>query len=771
MADIYSSIAPAAEIVLKGVSYFYARRTPEGRICAISGDGRMLMLPDPETGIPGMPTADMLRAAQTGRQLFFRSEPLEDEVRAAARAECPATGEAFTDDWARLRKKVTGLWDRIPDGEKPFMSDDGLTDWLKAELGEAEIIERYGKVPCGATLRKWINTRGRKGDRRPADAGSRSGKVRRRRKIDPLGIAIIQLHAIACANKRGRSARSAHKLMKRDIAKANRGQPIMINGVEFDYDRPEHTVKGCGRTIFQREVLKARNALSDKEALGPKAPQALWKGAGPTKEPVRYLEVVEQDDTPFPIYFVVDPVRGVVCGLPTTVFSMDVFTRCFVGWDTSFDPPSHATWMRAVAHGAEPKEVPERFRGEFDGLADIYGHVGCYLYDNALQNIAKAVEDAGGDLCQEVRVAGEEQPTHKVHVERGHQTVQSLMAEAPGSSFDVSLMRKFGYDPEKHAVVTLQWWRMALAEAIATYHTTPHDGLGGRCPLDLWEEQVALHGHDQVGDLDQFIRAIGDVHYLTLDKSGVDLPYGLTYADPDIVRDLLADCASHFGTPSDTVNPSFRVKVKSFPDELGFVSIFNPLTRRLVDVPCTRRRYAAGLQLWIHLRVQDHVADKRIAFATEDQMEAAKTGLIDILSNASPQATAADRRTMMRALDSSAVQRRIGDSLRLMRVRPSPTGMENEVRHEMRMGTRRDATIEPERRQRGADSLDPRDAGKPRKANANTRTAPKRDDTGRANRPPADRVRRGARPATAAVSGKKPATARTAAAPAWKAFK
>jgi hypothetical protein len=128
---------------------------------------------------------------------------------------------------------------------------------------------------------------------------------------------------------------------------------------------------------------------------------------------------------------------------------------------------------------------------------------------------------------------------------------------------------------------------------------------------------------------------------------------------------------------------------------------------------------------------------------------------------------------MMRALDSSAVQRRIGDSLRLMRVRPSPTGMENEVRHEMRMGTRRDATIEPERRQRGADSLDPRDAGKPRKAKPKAGSKPKDGVVAGANSAgrQRDRDRRGGAQRAAASPGKTAVTARTAAAPPWKAFK
>lgn len=714
--DRYASLPIGTELIYESGSFFTTRSTPDGRYMAMSSSGAMLLIPDPETGIPSFPTVSMLNDAQREHRLFIRSDPLDNPVRAAARAEGKTPAEVIADDHdAPSRKSFLRAWDAMSDEEKPMRTNDGLPAFAATVFGP----NADGSGKAGSTYRCWINERGRAGNRRMSDMESRSGKVPRRRKIHPVVLAIAKLHALGVAKRaKRRSFKTGYILFERDVARANKGQAIDIDGITVDYERQSSPLKPFGREIFRLECHRAKSKDTDKAAWGEKGARAIYRGGGKAKEPSRFLEIVEQDDTPFPKWFIIDLEKRVPVGEPTAVFTMDVFSRAIIGWDVSYESPSISTWMRALSHSVMPKEIPLRFRESHPGLADIGGFItGCALYDNALQYISKAVEDAGGDLCHEVRLAGEGEATHKNHVERAHQTVQTMMRELPGTTFDIALMRKYGYNPVVHTLVTIEEFRAVLAEAIATYHTTPSDALNGRTPLDVWQEQIRLYGLGEAKDVDQFLRAIGDIDYYTFGRSGTEID-GLTYSNDDGDdpgnSSLLADLGSKLGPSKDPANPRFEVKVKSYPNDLGFISVWNPQTRRYVDIPCTRQRYAAGKPKWLHERIKDHAALVGKSFITEDQMLEIQAGFIDIIGSTAPEASARERRTMAKVIDAPNVRRYLGDALNVIRVKPSPSGLENIVQHDLRSETRKDDMVKMPRSKRGGANVerDRRDTGK-----------------------------------------------------------
>ena len=728
--DLYASLAAGTELVYENHSYFLTVRTPDKRFMAMSSGGVILAMPDPHTGIPVFPTVAMMRRAHMDGKLFIRSDPIGNPVRDDARREETTPNEVETlDSWAPLRRKVTRAWDLEPDDVKPMLSDDGLLAWLGEVFDLKEIKARHGRVPCGATMRTWIKWRGRKGDRRMVDMQNRSGKVRRARRFHEGVIAIARLHGLARAKRSGRTFKQAYSLFKRDVAKFNAGQEVVIDGQRIDLPSPNKTQDPFAREIYRLECHRAKSAETTAAVWGAKGRRAEYGGGGKAKEPTRFLEIVEQDDTPFPKWFVIDAERRVPVGPATVTFTMDVFTRCFVGWDVTYENPSLSSWMRSIAHCASPKTIPERFRADFPELADVCGYItGAMLYDNALQNVAKAVEDAGGDLCHEVRLAGEGVATHKAHVERGHQTVISLMGEVPGSTFSIPQMRKYGYDPAKHVIVTIEEFRILLAEAIALYHTTGSDALDGRAPLDVWREQMTLHGLSMARDVDQFLRSIGDVDYVDFGRAGCKANSGLRYSDDEGEEpgniELLADLASALGPSKNPAEPLYRVKIKTYTDDVGFISVWNPHTRRYMHVPCTRKRYAEGRPLWLHERTLEHAKLVGAKFATEDQMLAAATGLTDIIEAIAPEAAARERKLMARLIDAPNVRRYLGTSVNVIKAQPSPSGMETVIDHDLRTGVRRDATIEPQRRRRGGENVqrDRRDSAKDTRALARATT-------------------------------------------------
>ncbi len=700
------------EFVYLDTSYFYVRRTPDNRIMAMSSDGAMLAIPDRETGFPEWPRPADVVVAMKVRTFFLRSRPLPDRVRAEARAEEPCSAEVFhrdrdgvldrVDAGTDLRNLVVRAWDALDERQRPSLSEEPLRAWVRDHCDMKEAVAAYGRVPVASTLRTWIRTRGVENDRRPADMPSRRGKGTRSRKFPDLVVTLGRLHAVALRSSR-RLVKVQYTRFKRDVAKANQGEKIVIGVDQLVYERPAQPMKPYGLTTFQDECRRARSMKTEEAARGPGARKQNFGGGGFSVEPVRYLEMAQQDDSPFSHYFLIDPHNRIPFGVPTVVITFEIFCSVAMGWDVSLESASTSTWMRALAHCGIPKPVPPHLQEEFPELEDLYGYIrGRVVYDNAVQNIGHAAEDAAGDLAQGIRIAGEGEPTHKQKVERALATIQGYMREVDGVGLDIPLMRRFGYDPRKHVAITVDTFRDLLDEAIQTYHTQKSAALGGRSPLQVWLEQRAIHGHDQARDVDQFLRSIGDVHKVKFSRTGFEIgDFKLRYTlGTEGNEQLLSDfAAAHGSAGHGTVE--FEAKVKSY-DTVELTSIFNPLTRRYVEVPCSLRRYSKGMPVWQHKKILDFMAMTAREFRTEEQIENAREAFTASLEAAMPDATNRQIKMLGSVLDAPNVRRFIGSDIVLKRVEPSANGMSNDaVLHDSRALTRGDAMKTTGRPKRG----------------------------------------------------------------------
>lgn len=699
-----------AHFTYRGRACVYAGVTPTGRYMFPSGDGWMLEVPDPETGLPVWPTLDQTRDLMASMDLIPRSNPLDDPVRQRARQEertretlvkaAPkARPSASRDPWFTLREMVLKKWDD-DEIEECSLTNRGVKEWLEAHLDVEEIIRKYGRLPSCTTFRTWVNTRGLPRDRRPADFASQSGLGKRRRRIDPIVLAIIKEWALRYHSKPRQHVNTYFHKAGDDVQRYIEGKPLELYNFEEALAKPQHKVKMCTRRIFAMEVESAKSAKGFGLAYGQRAREQRFGGGGVAQEPTRYLEIVQLDDTPFPMVFVIDPVRRVPVGVPTVTIALCIYTRVIVGWDISYDTPSHATYMRTLLSTALPKAVPPRF-AHHPELSELCGKVvGHMLLDNAKHQIARAAQDAGGDIGQGVRWAGKKQPTHKGHVESCLNTLQELIREElPAGTWDIPLMREFDYDPAKHAIVTLEKFREIFAAAVAKYHTSNHTGLIDRWPLEVWLEQREQHGLDWVHDPDYFQRAVGNVSYVSFRGDGAcikDLKYGSDGTDdryPLSNEEILHHLALARGASSDTKKQTFEnVKIKWDPNDLSKAWLFDEHLREYVAIPCTRRRYAENLPLWLHERVKEFATKKRLKFDDETGMLNAREAFSRTVSDVLPEASHADRRAAARLRDSREGQTYLGDTAQLIRIIPSPSGMETKIAHDLRVGTRGDAT-------------------------------------------------------------------------------
>ncbi len=686
-----------------------------GRCQFADGEGWMLEVTDEETGLPVWPFPDRVRDLMADQRLILRADPLDDPIRRRARAEegtrdelakakCKTKPDQSRDPWYYLREETLRVWDD-PEVDRCSLTRRAIPEWYARNFDVEDLERRFGRLPSDTTFRKWVQTRGTDGDRRPGDFASYKSVGTRRRRIHVTVLAIIRHWAIRFHAKPRQSVNAFFRRVEEDVDRFRRGEKLEILNFERAIDPPAdpERVKMCTRRIFTMELERAGGGKAMGVAFGQRAREQRFGGGGVAQEPVRFLQYVQLDDTPFPMVFVFDAVRRLPVGVPTVTIALDVYTRIILGWDITYEPPSYASYFRTMLHTALPKRVPESFTCEPNikaGLAELCGKVvGHMLLDNARHQIGRAAQDAGGDIGHGVRWAGKKQPTHKAHVESCLGTLQMILRDLlPAATWDIPLMREFDYDPSKHAIVTLQQFREMFAEVVARYHTVGHAGLLGRTPLDVWLEQRALHGLDWVRDPDHFRRAVGEVDYVSFrgDGAGIEgLRYGSDGSDeryPLSNEDILFHLGLARGVASDAKKRSFDdVKIKYDPNDLSAAWLFDEHLREYVAIPCTMRRYAENLPLWLHRRLKEWAGQKRRKFETEHDMVAVRDAYAQAASRIMPEAVVAERRAAARLADSSQGRAYLGDSVEILGIRPSPSGMETIVDHDLRVGKRDDA--------------------------------------------------------------------------------
>lgn len=690
-----------------GRACVYRGMTPDGRYMFASGDGWMLECPDCETGMPTWPTLAQVRELMAEERLILRASPLADEVRRRARqgeptrdelanAKMKSNPDRVRDRWYTLRESALKKWD---EGDKCALSNKGVLGFFTEHYDIEDIKLIYGRVPSARTFCNWLTFRGQPNDRRPADFASESGIVPRRRRVDAVVLAIIKGWSIRFHAKPKQSMNAYFHKAKDDVERYKKGEPLELFDFERSLDKPKHEVNMCARRIFEAELKKAASGKALGISFGMAARRQRYGGGGVAQEPTRFLEYVQLDDTPFPMVFVIDPVRRFPVGIATVTIAICIFTRVIVGWDITYDTPSHATYMRTLLSTALPKKLPPEY-ANVPQLADLCGKVvGFMLMDNAKHQFARAAQDAGGDIGQAVRYAGKKQPTHKGHVESCLGTLQDLIrAVLPAGTWDIPLMREFDYDPSKHAIVTIEDFRTIFAAAVAKYHTTGHSELNGRTPLEVWMEQVAEHGLDMVRDPDHFQRAIGNVYYPSFRGDGAiveGLNYGSNGTDerfPLSNEQILHHLALAGVLPSKTKKQTYpQVKIKLDPSDLSKAWLFDPHLREYVPIPCTRRRYAENLPLWLHVKIKEYAKEKHLKFETDMDMVNVRAQFAKIVSRVLPDASIADRKAAARLMDSAEGRAFMGDAAEIVRIESSPSGMENIVSHDLRVETRTDA--------------------------------------------------------------------------------
>ena len=341
---------------------------------------------------------------------------------------------------------------------------------------------------------------------------------------------------------------------------------------------------------------------------------------------------------------------------PWLTVLIDVFTRCVVGFVLSFEPPSIYSVMECIKRANRPKLQLTAISGDYPVLANIFGRFDEIIADNGREFAGVALEDALVDVGTTLRLAPVATPTHKAIVERFFRTLNQLLnTKLPGAVFKPDVLREMGYDPAKDAVLTVEQLEDLVREAIATYHVSWHSGVKAQ-PALLWRQQIEAHGIDVIDDDGRLDAMMGSVETCRVSRAGISL-FGLQFHDPAKVAGLLEDLVRFEPVRSQRKGSATAgVKVKYNPANLAEIHVFNHRRKSYVTLPCQEQRYATGMSLWHHRKIQEWARLKGYEFNTEAQRLEARARLIERIEDAAPHLKGAARNAMRRILNSPKVQ-------------------------------------------------------------------------------------------------------------------
>jgi putative transposase len=227
---------------------------------------------------------------------------------------------------------------------------------------------------------------------------------------------------------------------------------------------------------FVREIKKLHPIAKDKARLGKYATRRKYAHGKPLRVPSYILSRCESDSNYMDVQ-VIDE-HGSIIGRPYLLAIIDVFTRCILGWDISFVPPSAEKVLNALRHSASIES-----NREVGGLPiELIVDNGSEFDNDSLRNFAR-------NFGLNVRYVQPRSPNEKAHIESFFDTMNKRFIHTlPGTTFS-NPKNRGDYDSEGKAVLTLEALKVQFASWIDNvYHLEEHDGLYKRRPRESWRE-------------------------------------------------------------------------------------------------------------------------------------------------------------------------------------------------------------------------------------------------------------------------------------------
>ncbi|TAJ72124.1 MAG: transposase [Phenylobacterium sp.] len=443
------------------------------------------------------------------------------------------------------------------------------------------------KPPSPGALRRWISERGEPDDRRLSEMADRRPRGLRALKLDERVEAIVEEEAEAYWNNiRVNLTEVWHRVearVRKELASAEGIARPALSTISLRL-RQMVTVDRACRRWGKREGLRRFG---------------LVKGA---MEAESILDIGVIDHTTLDCW-VIDDRTGQPIGRPRLTVLLDSCSRYPLGFHVGWRDASLEAVMACLRHAARTKDY---LRERYPGIRNAwlaYGLPRTIVCDQGLEFMGRSFEDTCATLGISIQPAPVRTPEYKGQVERLFGTIrQGLLDKLPGSvPLRPQLMKEFGIDPEKTAVIYLSEIDELIHRFVCdVYAVEVHRGLGAP-PGKVWRDHAKTDIIELARDLALLDRACATVTTGKLTKEGIKL-HRLVYRS-----EALADLRLHLargGTRSDRSNGSMRVKIAYREDDVSQVSVWDPVLNDYIDVPCTDAAYTKGLSLSLHRMIR-----------------------------------------------------------------------------------------------------------------------------------------------------------------------
>lgn len=243
--------------------------------------------------------------------------------------------------------------------------------------------------------------------------------------------------------------------------------------------------KPCGMTV-RRYIAKLDPYEVDVHRIGKHAAKKKHRVAGEVLVVDGILDRWEIDHTQLDVQLV-DEETGLVIGRPYITVVLDKFSRMIMGYLLHLAAPNTETVLRVIERSIRPKAVfLERFP-KVENEWRAHGLPARLVPDNAAEFHADDLIAGFNELGIEIMYPRSRGPELKGSVERFFRTQNiGLIHNLPGTTFS-NIQQKGDYKSGKHACFTLAHLEAIVVKWIVDgYHQTPHRGLNGKTPAQVW---------------------------------------------------------------------------------------------------------------------------------------------------------------------------------------------------------------------------------------------------------------------------------------------
>ncbi len=677
---------PGDRVAIRDIDYIFERVDPDLSVFYRAPHGANYgdFMVRGENGHMRRPTTSEMNDIFNKEGIRFKSNTKQSQQRRMAREKQLLAEQVYEKDGkAAFRELITKFYDQHVHEYRH--SEDSLNALVARALKDPKIkaAQPGDWVPAGRTVLDWITDRGEVGKRQAKDFMSMTGLMPRRIML-PHPEEIFLWHLLGSLTTSGKpNVQSFSDKYASDIEDINNGVPLDRKMLEQDqqgrwvvsekranYARPLVPYKEVHETTFWRHHNSEKTPNLFAVAVNQKAKRHRYGGGG-FGERHPFGLVCEIDDKTADAWFLVDEDTGIGMGTAVVTLMIEPTTMAYVGWDLSGEHASTNSFLRTVRHGNFGKEVPQDLRQICPTLGDIRMRPTWLHTDNPAFAHSHAAESALADCYTSIKYMGSKQPTDKSKVERELGTMMtSFFRKLPGATYDIELMRNWGYDPAQQKLIGIRRTRELLDRYCHSRNLKGRTALGKRAPAQMFLTQAMIDPPNVIEDIEQFDIAMGkSIEKVSVYATGIDLKFG-HYTSQNMGEIAGAFERLHTLPPGDMTpeqerrnsNPKKKLKaigrLKYDPDNLGTVHLWvpEPHRERWEPLECSNPD-RHGMPEFIFEKAAEIAEQEGMKFITRQQQRAVMGRLYKMMEDTSESSSLKRRKLLGRALQHDHTQR------------------------------------------------------------------------------------------------------------------